>query len=272
MEDNTQAVEGITESILASRKYRSISRSLIREVARRELPRRRNLQEATKAARSKLHQVAGAFIEEQPPYAKWLAELEAAREAGEPALMGACLRIMQHHSSARERVPSLADFYTTLFDGIGPVDSILDIACGLNPLSIPWMPITRKTRYFAVDIYSDLIAFLGDFLRIMQQPGPANEHDIIGSVPNIEVDVALVLKTIPCLEQVDPTVGRRLLEGLRARVMLVSFPARSLGGRNRGMVENYSAHFADLVQGHDWKIERFLFETELVFRVTKGGD
>ena len=272
MEDNTQAVEAITESILASRKYRTISRSLIQEVARRELPRRRNLQEATKSARSKLHQIAGAFIEEQPPYTKWLAELEAAREAGEPALMEACLRIMKHHSSARERVPSLADFYTTVFDGIGPVDSILDVACGLNPLSIPWMPITQKTRYFAVDIYSDLIAFLGDFLRIMQQPGEASEHNIIGSVPDVEVDVALVLKTIPCLEQVDPTVGRRLLEGLRARVMLVSFPARSLGGQNRGMVENYSAHFADLVQGQDWKIERFLFATEVVFRVTKGGD
>jgi 16S rRNA (guanine(1405)-N(7))-methyltransferase len=51
--------------------------------------------------------------------------------------------------------------------------------------------------------------------------------------------------------------------------MLVSFPAQSLGGRNRGMVENYSAHFADLVQGYDWKIERFLFATELVLRVTK---
>jgi 16S rRNA (guanine(1405)-N(7))-methyltransferase len=272
MEDNTQAVEAITESILASRKYRSISRSLIQEVARRELPRRRNLQEATKAARSKLHQIAGAFVEEQPPYAKWLAELQAAREAGEPALMEACLRIMKHHSSARERVPSLTDFYMTVLDGIGPIDSILDIACGLNPLSIPWMPITQETRYFAVDIYSDLIAFLGDFLRIIEQPGDASEHNIIGSVPDVEVDVALILKTIPCLEQVDPTVGRRLLEGLRARVMLVSFPARSLGGRNRGMVENYSAHFADLVQGHDWKIERFLLATELVFRVTKSGD
>ena len=272
MEDNTQAVEAITESILASRKYRSISRSLIREVARRELPRRRNLQEATKAARSKLHQIAGAFIEEQPPYAKWLAELEAAREAGQSALMEACLRIMKHHSSARERVPSLVDFYTTVFDGIGPIDSILDVACGLNPLSIPWMPITQKTRYFAVDIYSDLTTFLGDFLHFVQQPGAASEHNIIDSVPDIEVDVAFVLKTIPCLEQVDPNVGRRLLEALRARVMLVSFPARSLGGRNRGMVENYSAHFADLVQGHDWKIERFLFATELVFRVTKGGD
>ena len=123
MEDNTEAVEAITESILASRKYHSVSHSLIQEVARRELPRRRNLQEATKKrARSKLHQIAGAFIEEQPPYAKWLAELEAAREGGEPTLMEACLSIMKHHSSARERVPSLRDFYTTVFDGIGPIE------------------------------------------------------------------------------------------------------------------------------------------------------
>jgi len=144
MDDNSQAVDAITESVLASRKYRSISHSLIEEVARRELPRRRSLQEATKATRSKLHQIAGAFIEEQPPYAKWLAELEAAKEAGEPALMEACRRIMQHHSSARERVSSLPDFYTILFDRIGPIGSILDIACGLNPLSIPGCPSRGK--------------------------------------------------------------------------------------------------------------------------------
>jgi 16S rRNA (guanine(1405)-N(7))-methyltransferase len=78
-----------------------------------------------------------------------------------------------------------------------------------------------------------------------------------------------VLKTIPCLEQVDPDVGRRLLEALNARVMLVSFPAQSLGGRNRGMVENYSTHFADLMKDHDWQIERFLFPTEVVFRIIR---
>ena len=269
MESDAQAVEAITESILASRKYRSVARSLIEEIAARELPRRRDLQEATKATRNKLHQVAGAFITERPTYDRWLAELEAAREEGEGAFMQACLRVMKHHSSTRERVGVLTDFYARLFEGIAPVRSILDVACGLNPLSIPWMPITREADYCAVDIYGDLAAFLNGFLRLMGQEGTASEHDVIDAVPAREVDVALVLKAIPCLEQVDPSVGRRLLEGIRARVMLVSFPAQSLGGRNRGMVENYGARFADLVQGYDWKIERFLFASELVFRVTK---
>ncbi|HST06305.1 MAG TPA: 16S rRNA methyltransferase [Chloroflexia bacterium] len=269
MEDDARAVESITRSILASRKYRAVSKSLIEEIAHRELPRRRDLREATQATRNKLHQVAGAFIAEHPPYAKWLAGLEEARRESESAFMETCRRIMMHHASTRERVPVLPDFYSTIMAGIGPVRSVLDIACGLNPLTIPWMSLAQEARYFAVDIYGDLTTFLTTFLKIAEVEGEASEHDVIASVPDIEVDLALVLKTIPCLEQVDPDVGRRLLEALNARVVLVSFPAQSLGGRNRGMVENYSSHFADLVNGHDWRIERFLFPTEVVFRIIR---
>ena len=134
------------------------------------------------------------------------------------------------------------------------------------------MPITQKTRYFAVDIYSDLTTFLDSFLRIIEQPGAAREHNIIGTVPDVEVDVALVLKTIPCLEQVDLTVGRRLLEGLRARSYAGIVPGSKPWWPKSRHGRELQRPLCRPVQGHDWKIERFLFATELVFRVTKGGD
>jgi 16S rRNA (guanine(1405)-N(7))-methyltransferase len=269
MQDETQAVDAITESILASRKYRFVSRDLIEEIAKRELPKRRDLQEATKATRNKLHQVAGAFIPENPRYEQWLLELATSRGAGEDAFRETCRLSMMHHSSTRERVPILRDFYSTILAGIEPIRSILDVACGLNPLSIPWMPVTPEIEYYAVDIYGDLMRFLTSFFQIAGIHGVAKEQDVIGNVPSQEVDVAFVLKAIPCLEQIDAGVGRRLLESLHAKVIVVSFPAQSLGGRNRGMIENYSLHFGDLVKDFDWKIERFLFLTELVFRIMK---
>jgi 16S rRNA (guanine(1405)-N(7))-methyltransferase len=78
-----------------------------------------------------------------------------------------------------------------------------------------------------------------------------------------------VLKTIPCLEQLDKSIGRRLLEGLPAEHILVSFPAQSLGGRSKGMVENYEAHFREMVAGLDWQVERYEFKTELAFLIKK---
>ena len=81
--------------------------------------------------------------------------------------------------------------------------------------------------------------------------------------------MALILKTIPCLEQLDKTAGLRLLETIQAEHILVSFPVHSLGGRSKGMVENYEARFHALVQGKRWAIQRFEFATELAFLVTK---
>ena len=77
-------------------------------------------------------------------------------------------------------------------------------------------------------------------------------------------------KTIPCLEQVDKTIGRRLLEQIQAEVLLVSFPVHSLGGRSKGMLQFYENHFRQLAADLPWRITRFEFASELVFRLERG--
>ena len=81
--------------------------------------------------------------------------------------------------------------------------------------------------------------------------------------------MALLLQTIPCLAQVDKEAGRRLLDGVNAPVVLVSFPVQSLGGREKGMMEHYERHFYELVAGRPWQIDRFVFNTELVYRLRR---
>jgi 16S rRNA (guanine(1405)-N(7))-methyltransferase len=93
--------------------------------------------------------------------------------------------------------------------------------------------------------------------------------DLISSCPTQPVQLALLLKTIPCLEQMDKSAGRTLLDGIQAEHLLVSFPARSLGGRSKGMVQNYEAHFHQLIAGRPWRVQRFEFTSELVFLVSK---
>ena len=83
------------------------------------------------------------------------------------------------------------------------------------------------------------------------------------------MDIAFLFKTIPCLEQVDKTIGPRLLAAIQAPVLLVSFPAQSLGGGQKGMIAHYESHFRELIAPYAWSVERFPFATELVFRVVK---
>jgi 16S rRNA (guanine(1405)-N(7))-methyltransferase len=161
---------------------------------------------------------------------------------------------------------------------------VLDVACGLNPLTIPWMPLAPKAEYTAVDVAGSMMQFLHEYLLLVPVQGQAYQVDVLNNLvmrtslalesmikfpPAGVFDLALVLKTIPCLEQVDKSAGQRILENVRARYMLVSFPGRSLGGRSKGMVENYEAHFMDLIDGKNWLIRRYEFPGELAFRVEK---
>ncbi|MFN3979479.1 MAG: hypothetical protein ACK4SA_03715, partial [Caldilinea sp.] len=67
-----------------------------------------------------------------------------------------------------------------------------------------------------------------------------------------------------------PSDVQRLLDELTARVLIVSFPAQSLGGRRKGMVETYAAQMDALLTGRDWAVERFEFVSELVFRIRRN--
>lgn len=258
-------LEALVSDILKSPKYNHVCEELVQHIGADELGKRRNLKEAVKAAKNKLHQVGGAFLDGGA--AEWGEALaEAARSGDLPA---ACEQIMNHHASTRERLPILEEFYTALFADLPPVRSVLDVACGLNPLAIPWMLLAPGAVYYAYDIYRDMIDLLNMFWPLVGVQGQAAARDMSRFIPPERVDVALVLKTIPCLEQLDKTAGRRLIETINAAFLVVSFPVRSLGGYDKGMAENYETRLHTLLEGKNWPVKRFEFATELAFVISK---
>ena len=81
-------------------------------------------------------------------------------------------------------------------------------------------------------------------------------------------DVALFLKEMPRFERNYHGLGRPLLEALRVRYIVLSFPEVSThGGRN--LVNRYRDFCHQLIAGHDWPITELLFEGELVFIIRK---
>ena len=82
--------------------------------------------------------------------------------------------------------------------------------------------------------------------------------------------MAFILKAIPCLEQVDKSAGLNLLETINADYLVVSFPAHSIGRKDKGMATNYESRFYKQVIHKPWSIQRFAFPGELVFRISKS--
>lgn len=260
-------LDELVTAVLAAGKYEHISPELVRRVGAAELGKRPRLKEAVKATKNKLHQIGGAYFTAAVDYGAALARLEEGQRHGAEVQKEALADVMRLHASTRERLDILAEFYTTTLAGLPPIHSVLDVACGLNPLARPWMPLAAGAVYRAYDVYTDMMAFLGAYFALAGIPGRAEVRDVAAAPPTERVDLALVLKTLPVLAQLDKTAVPRLLDSLQARYLLISFPVQSLGGRQKGMAVNYEAQFAAWAAGRGWDVEKFEFENELAFLV-----
>lgn len=260
----------LVQAVLGSAKYRHVCEDVIRNIGSRELARRPNLKEAIKATKNKLHQVGAAYLAGRMEYDLWLDGLRTAAASGDrQCFLQVCQEVMKRHSSTRERVDILDEFYALTLASLSGIRTVLDIACGLNPLAIPWMPLDRNLEYYAYDMYTDMVAFLGQFLGLAGVRGQAEARDVSRFPPTRRADLALILKSLPCVEQLDRSASVRLLEATNADHLLISFPVRSLGGREKGMARSYEQQFLELLAGKPWAVRRFEFGSELAFLVSK---
>ncbi|MBK8987208.1 MAG: hypothetical protein IPM39_14195 [Chloroflexi bacterium] len=268
MVDET-AIETVVTAVKQSKKYADTSEATIRELAIDALHRYKKPKQAIKAVRAQLHSIMAPYLGD-PDYAAAQEQLTAVFATADPAqIKAACADIMHAHLSTRERLPLLDSFYHQIFAVTGRPSSLLDIACGLNPLAYPWMDLPAGAQFYAYDIHEPRIDFLNHYFRLQGLPPLARVQDVAHTFPQETADVALFLKEMPRFARNYGDLGRPLLEALNVRWLVVSFPAVSThGGRN--LTNRYREFMAQLIANHSWPATELLFEGELVFCIDKG--
>ncbi|HNW94874.1 MAG TPA: hypothetical protein PKW57_05265 [Anaerolineaceae bacterium] len=264
-----EELETLIQAIRASEKYAQLTPSLVARVAAEELEKRGESKSALKAARTRLHQITGAFLAPDINYAKWTDRLKVLPPENAEELQVFCRRMMRLHNSTAERLPYIEQFFTTCLADISPIQSVLDLACGLNPLALPWMPLSANGTYSACDVVLPMLTFLNQFFSTVGIHAEAFPCDLSACVPKQKVQLAILLKTLPCLEQLDKSLAPRLLAELNAEHILVSYPAKSLGGREKGMRLTYAQQFARLIEGTAFRVRAFDFPNEMVFLLSR---
>ncbi len=268
--EQKEQLDRLVATVLRSPKYRNVCEDLIRNIGVRELSKRPNLKIAIKSTKNKLHQICGAYFLERPNYRSWLRKLtEAKMSRNRDLFKEASSCILSYHYSTKERLNILDEFYDRIFSFLPEIHSVMDVACGFHPLSIPWMPLSEGTEYYAYDIYRDMIDFLNKVMALNRIQGHAEVRDIMWNTPEIGTDMAFILNTLPCLEQVEKSAGLDILESINADHLIVSFPLQSLGGLEKNMLTHYEARFNEITREKDWDVQQLEFKTELVFLVSK---
>jgi 16S rRNA (guanine(1405)-N(7))-methyltransferase len=262
--------DDVVQAVRRSKRYTRIDESVVRRIAGRAVESSRGrVADAIKRTKRQLHQIHGAYLDSVPRYGRLLDRVRAAEAEGPEPLRLELRRLMALHASTRERADSVDQFYGALFDRIGEVTSVLDIGCGLNPLAAPWMRLSPGCTYTAIDIDSELVAFDVACLEIFGVRAAGVVHDVVAQPPRQEADVALALKMLPCLDQQQRNAGLGVIRALCVPVVAVSFPVTSLGGRSKGMRENYAKAFEEQVRVERWDVEKVDVPGELLYVVRK---
>ena len=266
--DENQLDEVIAE-ICRNANYARMDEGIIRKVAIQEMAKRKNKKEVVKAARSKLHQIGTVYLDSPKPLEFNFEPLSIDQKQDIGFQKEWATPYLQNHASTQERFDFVDEFYEQIFIELPDVKKITDLACGMNPLFRPWMPVSKEVIYSACDIFTDGIALINDFFTTFGYSGNAHICDLTTQVPDCSGQVVFLLKTLPCLEQIEKGIGKRILSQINAEVLVVSFPSRSLGGRNVGMQQHYEAYLNDILDSR-WQVSTLDFINETVY-VLKGG-
>ncbi len=263
-------VEDIIRQASSSDAYSDIHPDVIRRVCEAEGRKGLKSRELVKSIRNRLHQIGGAYLPGDVDPVVFALELAPlSRNPSSPEIQAFCRRKMENHASTRERLPYVEHFFQDILDGLPHATSMIDLACGLTPLSIPWMPLAPGAEYTAMDMYGRLAKSLQAFFDHTGFNGKAEAADIISVPFDKQYDVAFILKTLPCLEQQGKGLATALVDRVNAKTLVISYPLRTLGGSRKGLGATYESDFNRLAEDRNWLIARFEFPNELVFRVTQ---
>lgn len=265
-----QSLEQMVQELAQSRKYRQlgICADTLRDVVAQETRAHPNQRTALDAARKKLHNIVAPYLGD-PDYTQAAKRLDQAFQTRDTAqIRQACAEIMQAHVSTRERLPLLDELYPAIFSFTGAPHTILDLACGIHPLSFPWMGLSEPIHYYAYDILDNRVGFLNHFFELSGLHPSAKVQDILVNPPVETGDIAFIFKEVHRFEQRQRGITIRLLDALQVRFLVVSLPTQNMRGRI-DFTESYRRMFYKILGQRPWQVDEIVFPGEMFFIIRK---
>lgn len=264
--------ETLIDRVLASRKYRALNipKATVLDLIQHADEITHEPREIEQIVREKMHNLVAPYLGD-PDYEECKIELDQAYEENDiRQIKEICLKILSAHASTRERNSILDNFYQRIFAFTGVPDTILDLACGLNPFALPWMNLKPGTKYYAYDLHQPRLDLIGHFLTLNKMEPLAFHQDILVEPPQIEADVAFFFKEAHRFEQRRRGCNRAFWQSLKCKYLLVSLPTASLTGKHP-KTEQHRRLVMETIAGLPWKMSEIEFSNEIIFCIEKSG-
>lgn len=218
-----------------------------------------------KEVRKNLRQIYGVFIEKDyGKREKLLQEMKTLKESE------ALTKILSLHKSTKERIPYYKEVYSNILAITGKGKIILDLACGLNPLSYGFLGY--KPEYIASDIAEKDLEFIDSFFKKFKIKGKTIKIDLVTEqekLKTIKIDICFLLKALDSLETRKRYISQELIENINSKWLIVSFPKKSLGSAKE-ISKKKRQWFIKMLENKGFLHHEFEVENEFFLVVKKG--
>ncbi|MEK6845208.1 MAG: hypothetical protein AABY26_00495 [Nanoarchaeota archaeon] len=183
--------------------------------------------------------------------------------------------LLEAHSSTRERLPFYFHLYSQLWKLTKKPKIILDLGCGINPLSLMFMGI-EETQYYAYDINEKEVSLLNHFFSQWEK----NHSLIQGNAAVLDFTDLNALRKLPAADVcflfkvtdiLDQGKGHKktedVLQAIPARFVVISFPTLTMSGRKMTAPRRNWMEWLCRRLGYEYKILEF--ENEIFYVVRK---
>jgi len=190
-----------------------------------------------KNVRAQLRRVYGLFRDDSGTRKKLVQDLLKSQKQKQISIIN---EILSTHTSTQERLPMYEGLYSRIFKITGQPKVILDLGCGINPFSFPYMKL-QKCTYYAYDVNEEEIQSLNIYFRLLHQEnihfqGRAELLDIRSEAALAkDLPVAEVCFLFKMTEVLDRGKGHTkteaVLKKIPAKQIVVSFATKTMSGK-----------------------------------------
>jgi 16S rRNA (guanine(1405)-N(7))-methyltransferase len=189
--------------------------------------------------------------------------------------------LIELHVSSEERKDSYLQIYKKIVEVTGTPTSVLDLACGLNPIGIYYLASVcgvdaEKINYFASDFGEKDCLLLQSFFDKAKLHGKAFRLDLSDEKEHVKlhdfcnshkVDWCLMFKALDPVEETNEDVTYKLLPSIKAKWIVVSFPTITIA---RNDMNNPRRNWFEKVLNRlDYNFQYFELNKELFYVISK---
>jgi len=282
MKTNKSLTQEILQKVKQNKKYKTISNEIILNEIENYLksnPQQKTLNKINKQTikhiRAKLHKLYTSYqTKNKKNQDAYLQELKTSvNKKSKTQLLKTTNKLLSLTLSTKERLVDYQNIYKQIFKITKKPKTILDLGCGFNPFSYPYMAL-EKVTYYAYDIDNQDIKFLNNYFKIMNSQGLNTKTkafilDIrnpkrVSSLPNS--DIVFMFKLIDLLTtKQSEQIILFLLKKQKTKFIIPSFALKTI--TRKSMNKPKRKWFELMLSRNNLKFQTFQTDNELFYVV-----